>query len=89
MKNVFRILIITPLVFLSFTNFSYAKEEVNVYSFRQPILIDPFFEEFTNKILDVLKNKNLNKFISNNGYKRYNKYFSAKTMSKKYFETII
>ena len=48
MKNVFRILIITPLVFLSFTNFSYAKEEVNVYSFRQPILIDPFFEEFTN-----------------------------------------
>ena len=22
--------------------------EVNVYSYRQPILIDPFFEEFTN-----------------------------------------
>ncbi len=23
-------------------------KEVNVYSYRQPILIDPFFEEFTN-----------------------------------------
>jgi len=46
-------------------------------------------KEFANKILDLLKNKKLNKFISNNGYKRYNKHFSAKTMSKKYFETII
>ena len=26
---------------------SFASGEVNVYSYRQPILIDPFFEEFT------------------------------------------
>ena len=32
---------------LSFISQSYAIEEVNVYSYRQPILIDPFFEEFT------------------------------------------
>ena len=28
---------------------SFASGEVNVYSYRQPILIDPFFEEFTNQ----------------------------------------
>ena len=30
------------------SNAAYAGEEVNVYSYRQPILINPFFEEFTN-----------------------------------------
>ena len=30
------------------SNVAYAGEEVNVYSYRQPILINPFFEEFTN-----------------------------------------
>ena len=29
------------------TEQSFAKGEVNVYSYRQPILIDPFFQEFT------------------------------------------
>ena len=29
-------------------NVAFANEEVNVYSYRQPILINPFFEEFTN-----------------------------------------
>ena len=48
MKNFLRILFVVPSVFFSFSNLSYAKEEVNVYSYRQPILIDPFFEEFTN-----------------------------------------
>jgi len=38
------ILLLILLSFLSFKNFA---EEVNVYSYRQPILIDPFFEEFT------------------------------------------
>ncbi len=33
---------------LLFNNNLFAKNEVNVYSYRQPILIDPFFEEFTN-----------------------------------------
>jgi iron(III) transport system substrate-binding protein len=35
------------LSFVSFNSLSYAASEVNVYSYRQPILIDPFFEEFT------------------------------------------
>jgi iron(III) transport system substrate-binding protein len=48
MKNFLKILFIVTLVFFSYSNLSYAKEEVNVYSYRQPILIDPFFEEFTN-----------------------------------------
>jgi iron(III) transport system substrate-binding protein len=30
------------------SNVAFANEEVNVYSYRQPILINPFFEEFTN-----------------------------------------
>ena len=35
------------IVVSAFTQQSFAKGEVNVYSYRQPILIDPFFEEFT------------------------------------------
>ena len=37
------------IVVSAFTQQSFAKGEVNVYSYRQPILIDPFFEEFTNQ----------------------------------------
>jgi len=39
----FTLFVITTFL-LSFNSFS---KEVNVYSYRQPILIDPFFEEFT------------------------------------------
>jgi len=39
------LLLIISLLFL--TSLSRASEEVNVYSYRQPILIDPFFNEFT------------------------------------------
>ena len=39
---------------------SFAAGEVNVYSYRQPILIDPFFEEFT-KLSP--SNKNGNNFM--------------------------
>ena len=35
------------LSLLSFTSSCFAGGEVNVYSYRQPILIDPFFDEFT------------------------------------------
>ena len=45
MKKTFSILIIIVYTILSFS--AYAASEVNVYSYRQPILIDPFFEEFT------------------------------------------
>ena len=37
------------IIFLSIVDIAYANEEVNVYSYRQPILIDPFFDEFTKK----------------------------------------
>jgi len=37
------------IIFLSFVEIAHANEEVNVYSYRQPILIDPFFDEFTKK----------------------------------------
>jgi len=43
-KNYFLIIFIIN-VFSIFN--SYAASEVNVYSYRQPILIDPFFDEFT------------------------------------------
>ena len=45
MKKIFSILIIIVFTIISFS--AYAASEVNVYSYRQPILIDPFFEEFT------------------------------------------
>ena len=45
MKRIFSILIIIVYTIISFS--AYAESEVNVYSYRQPILIDPFFEEFT------------------------------------------
>ena len=35
------------LLTIVFSFKAYADKEVNVYSYRQPILIDPFFEEFT------------------------------------------
>ena len=41
-----KILTLLLITIIGFTNISIAKE-VNVYSYRQPILIDPFFEEFT------------------------------------------
>ena len=45
MLNLFKIL----LIFFSTTIYSQISvgKEVNVYSYRQPILINPFFEEFT------------------------------------------
>ena len=43
-KNYFLIIFIVNALFIF--NSSTASE-VNVYSYRQPILIDPFFEEFT------------------------------------------
>ena len=47
MLNLFKIL----LIFFSTTIYSQISvgKEVNVYSYRQPILINPFFEEFTKK----------------------------------------
>ena len=41
-----KLLTLFLITIIGFTNISIAKE-VNVYSYRQPILIDPFFEEFT------------------------------------------
>jgi len=41
-----KVLTLLLITIIGFTNISIAKE-VNVYSYRQPILIDPFFEEFT------------------------------------------
>ena len=48
MKNYLWILIAASTILIGFTRSSFAYEEVNVYSYRQPILIDSFFEEFTN-----------------------------------------
>ena len=45
MKRIFSILMIILYTIISFS--AYSASEVNVYSYRQPILIDPFFEEFT------------------------------------------
>ena len=47
MKKYLWILIAVSTIMIGFANSSFATEEVNVYSYRQPILIDPFFEEFT------------------------------------------
>ena len=45
MLNLFKILLIFfSLIIYSQSSFG---KEVNVYSYRQPILINPFFEEFT------------------------------------------
>ena len=48
MRKYLWILIVTSGILIMFANSSFAQEEVNVYSYRQPILIDPFFDEFTN-----------------------------------------
>ena len=40
-------LLVATLFTIIFAFKTYADSEVNVYSYRQPILIDPFFEEFT------------------------------------------
>ncbi len=46
MKRIFCIFIFIINIIISFS--AYSAGEVNVYSYRQPILIDPFFEKFTN-----------------------------------------
>ena len=47
MKNYFLKLLAIFCFIFCFIETVYAKSEVNVYSYRQPILIDPFFDEFT------------------------------------------
>ena len=47
MRNFFKILLTIFFVILFNNNLFANNNEVNVYSYRQPILIDPFFEEFT------------------------------------------
>ena len=49
MKNQFTRFIFFFILIFCFSESLYAKNEVNVYSYRQPILINPFFEEFTKK----------------------------------------
>ena len=49
MKNYIFILGSFTIIVFAFSQQSFAKGEVNVYSYRQPILIDPFFEEFTSQ----------------------------------------
>ena len=49
MKNFITKLTSTLIILLSIADIAYSKEEVNVYSYRQPILINSFFEEFTKK----------------------------------------
>ena len=46
-KNLFNYILILFFACLSFGQSAHAIEEINVYSYRQPILIDPFFDEFT------------------------------------------
>ena len=53
MKIIFFIFIFITNMILAFG--AYAENEVNVYSYRQPILIDPFFDEFT-KSTDIKVN---------------------------------
>ena len=43
MKKYLWILIAVSAIMIGLTNSSFAKEEVNVYSYRQPILNDTFF----------------------------------------------
>ena len=49
MKNFIIKLTSTLIILLSIVDIAYSKDEVNVYSYRQPILINSFFEEFTKK----------------------------------------
>ena len=49
MKNFIIKLISSLVILLSVVDIAYANDEVNVYSYRQPILINPFFDEFTKK----------------------------------------
>jgi len=49
MKKCILSLITLVVILFALTQQSFAKGEVNVYSYRQPILINPFFEEFTNQ----------------------------------------
>ena len=49
MKNFTIKLTSTLIILLSIADIAYSKDEVNVYSYRQPILINSFFEEFTKK----------------------------------------
>jgi len=48
MRKYLLILLASLSIDIIVINLAYANEEVNVYSYRQPILINPFFEEFTN-----------------------------------------
>jgi len=48
MKKYFSIILLSLSINILVSNVAFANEEVNVYSYRQPILINPFFEEFTN-----------------------------------------
>ena len=48
MKKYLSIILLSLSFNMIVSNVAFANEEVNVYSYRQPILINPFFEEFTN-----------------------------------------
>ena len=48
MKKYLSIMLLSLSINMIVSNLAFANEEVNVYSYRQPILINPFFEEFTN-----------------------------------------
>ena len=48
MKKYLSVILVALSIDMIMGNVAFANEEVNVYSYRQPILINPFFEEFTN-----------------------------------------
>ena len=48
MKKYLSVILVALSIDMLMSNVAFANEEVNVYSYRQPILINPFFEEFTN-----------------------------------------
>jgi len=48
MKKYLSVILVALSIDMLVSNVAFANEEVNVYSYRQPILINPFFEEFTN-----------------------------------------
>ena len=48
MKKSLSVILVALSIDMLMGNVAFANEEVNVYSYRQPILINPFFEEFTN-----------------------------------------
>jgi iron(III) transport system substrate-binding protein len=48
MKKYLSVILVALSIGMLVSNVAFANEEVNVYSYRQPILINPFFEEFTN-----------------------------------------